>query len=237
MIVGILSVMFTVQPLESIMPFFMNGLRICSAENIKPTRAGASAIGTYLIVLAVAVPFVLWAVHNYGVRGGAQAQGRWSTATLPAYFYDAGDDQITDLKNEAKLTEAENYTAAQRMYWKNWDIQPAFLWAAGLGVAAVLVMSVLRLRLPWWPIHPVLFLIWGTRQAAEISGSFLIGWAIKSAVTNLGGMPTYRSARKFMFGAIAGDLIGALIFMIVGMLYYNITGEVPKPYSFFPQMN
>ena len=234
MIVGLLCVLFTVHPLESLMTFFMNGVRICSVQQIKPARVGVSAMGTYLLVLVVAIPVVLWAVHNYGVRRG-NWQERWSTVTMPYYYYDAGNKMVTELNNRGELTESEQLTPIERIT----HIRPdkKFLWAAGIGVGAVLVMSILRLRLPWWPIHPIIFLIWGTRQTAEVGASFLIGWAIKSAVTKMGGTPTYRITRKFMFGAIAGDLIGALIFMLIGMAYHNFTGKIPKSYFFFPQMN
>jgi len=241
MIIGVLCVLFTVQPLESLMTFFMNGLRICSVQRIKPARVGVSAMSTYLVVLVVATPVVLWAVHNYGVQRGNWRE-RWSTITMPDYYYDAGDKTVTELKNEGKLTEAETYSTVERLrnmevlktgkFWQN-----KFVVAAGLGLLAVLALSFLRLRLPWWPIHPIIFLIWGTRQTAEVGASFLIGWAIKTGVTKLGGTQTYKTIRKFMFGAIAGDLLGALIFMLIGMFYYNFTGKMPKPYGFFPIMD
>ena len=108
-------------------------------------------------------------------------------------------------------------------------------WAI-VGVLLVGVVSYLRLRVPWWPIHPVLFMVWGTRQMAEISFSFLIGWGIKTAVTNLGGTRTYRKAKSLLFGVIAGDLLGGLIFMAVGVCYYLSTGKALQKYSIFPMM-
>jgi len=233
-VVGLFCMLFTVQPLESLMTFFMNGLRMCSGNNIKPARVAKTAMSTYLIVLVVAIPVVLWAVHNYGLRRGNWEQ-RWSTVTMPYYYYDAGDKIVTELKNDGTLTESEQLTPFERL--KRMEPDRKFLWAAGLGAAGVLVLSFLRLRLPWWPIHPIIFILWGTRQTAEVGASFLLGWAIKSGVTKLGGTQTYKTTRKVMFGAIAGDLIGALIFMLIDMAYYNFTGRPPKQYIFFPIMN
>ncbi len=241
MIVGLLCMIFTVQPLESIMTFFLNGLRICSDQKIGPARLSGPAISAYVVVLVVAIPITLWAVHNYGVRRG-NWQYRWSTVIMPNFYYDAGDKMVTELKNEGTLTESESLAPMERLAkmevlktWKFW--QNKFLVAAGLGVLGVLALSICRLRLPWWPIHPMIFLIWGTRQTAEVGTSFLLGWMIKSAVTRLGGTQSYRTTRKLMFGAIAGDLIGALIFMLIGMLYYNFSGKMPKEYIFFPILN
>ncbi len=233
MIVGLLCMLFTVQPLECIMPFFLNGLRICSNQEIRPQRLTGVAVSTYVLVLVVAIPITLWAVHNYGVRRG-NWQYRWSTG-MSNFYYDAGDKMVTELKNEGRLAESEQMTPLQRL--KNMSPDRKFLWGAGLGALGVLVLSVCRLRLPWWPIHPVILLVWGTRQTAEVGASFLLGWMIKSAVVRLGTTQTYKTTRKLMFGVIAGDLIGALIFMLIGMLYYNFSGRMPKEYIFFPILN
>jgi len=240
MIIGLLCMIFTVQPLESLMTFFVNGLRLCDGQKIKPARVARTAMSTYLIVLAVAIPVVLWAAHSYGLRRGRWTR-RWSTAVMPNFYYEAGDKQVTELKNKGLLARSESYTTTERLAnmevfetWKIWQNQ--FIVAAGLGVLGVLGLSVLRLRMPRWPIHPMIFLIWGTRHTAEVSASFLLGWAIKVGVTKLGGRPSYETARKFMFGAIAGDLIGALCFMLIGMIHYIITGNVHRTYYFFPQL-
>jgi len=91
--------------------------------------------------------------------------------------------------------------------------------------------------LPWWPLHPVLFMVWGTRQMSEIAASFFLGWLIKTAVTNLGGSQTYQRTKSLMFGIIAGDLLGGVIFMIIGLLYYLVTNKAPnEPYMIFPIM-
>ena len=247
LIVGIVSIVFTIAPWESLLPFFMNGLKICSDAKIKPARVGVSATGVYVLGLVVAVPAVFWAIHNYGIR---QEPAQWSTVTLPKYFYEAGDKKVNELKNEAKLSFSEDLTTNQRLkeggrdLWKRtwntlkvWDWNPdQFVLAAGLGFGVYILVSFLRLRLPWWPLHPVIFLIWGTRQIAEISASFLIGWMIKTAITNLGGSQTYRRTKTLMFGIIAGDLLGGVIFMGIGFVYYLITHKPAPDYLIFPIM-
>ncbi|NJL32158.1 MAG: hypothetical protein HC898_11345, partial [Phycisphaerales bacterium] len=39
------------------------------------------------------------------------------------------------------------------------------LFWAGLGLSLVIATALARLRLPWWPIHPVMFIFWGTYPA------------------------------------------------------------------------
>ena len=80
-----------------------------------------------------------------------------------------------------------------------------------------------------------MFLVWGTYPLGLFSHSFLLGWLIKSAVLKYGGgQPVYRKATDFMFGAVAGDLLGGVIFMAVGVLYYAVTGFAPPEYRIFP---
>ncbi|MHC4561443.1 MAG: DUF6785 family protein [Planctomycetota bacterium] len=240
MIVAILSVVFTVAPWECLMPFFMNGMRMCSNQNIKPSRAGATAIGGYLVAMAVAVPVVLWAAQNFGVKGQADM---WSTETLPKYYYESTDHKVNDLKNEAELTRSKEMTgserftlAGERLLERIKSLDDMFLWAVFLGAGAVLVVGVMRLRLPWWPLHPVLFMVWGTRQMAELSCSFLLGWLIKSIVTNLGGSRAYQRTKTLMFGIIGGDLLGGLIFMVIGLIYHIVTNKAAPAYDIFPLM-
>jgi hypothetical protein len=104
-----------------------------------------------------------------------------------------------------------------------------------MGVVLVAVFSILRLRFTWWPLHPVMFLVWGTYPMMRFSHSFLLGWAIKVAVTRLGGGRKYRELMPFMIGAIAGDLLGGLVFMILGGAYYGTEGVIPPAvYRIFP---
>jgi hypothetical protein len=100
-------------------------------------------------------------------------------------------------------------------------------------VALVLLFSFLRLRFSWWPLHPVLFLVVATHPMARFNHSFLLGWAIKEAVTRWGGQRTYQQCKPFMIGLIAGDLLGALVFMVTGAVYYAITGQKPPQYHAF----
>jgi len=104
----------------------------------------------------------------------------------------------------------------------------------GLGAGLVLATAAARLRLPWWPLHPVIFMVFGTMSSMRFSSSFLIGWAIKAAVVRLGGSRSYRSVRPLMVGMIAGEVLAAVLWMTVGAIYYWATGMEPKSYAVYP---
>ena len=88
-----------------------------------------------------------------------------------------------------------------------------------------------RLRFAWWPIHPILFVFLGSHQAQRLAFSFFLGWLVKTAVHRYGGARLYQKARPVMMGIIAGEIIAALVPMIIGVLYYFFTGERPVYYS------
>jgi hypothetical protein len=58
-----------------------------------------------------------------------------------------------------------------------------------------------------------------------MSGSFMIGWIIKTLVNKYGGEKMYQSLKPFMIGVIAGDMAGQFVPMLAGTVYYLVTGD------------
>ena len=131
-----------------------------------------------------------------------------------------------------QIEASQSLTAWQRVQ----SISPdhRFLWGLGAGVIGVIVLYFLRLRFAQWPLHPMIFLVAGTWTMEQFSHSFLLGWLIKIIVVRLGGIRSYRKTKPLMIGVIAGDLLGGLLFMAVGGLYYWIVGAFPPEYHIFP---
>ena len=97
----------------------------------------------------------------------------------------------------------------------------------------VLIFGALRLRFSWWPLHPIIFLVWATWPMQAYCHSFLLGWFIKKMVMKYGGADAYRRFRPFMIGVIIGDILGGAVFMAVGAIYYAATGLEPMRYIIF----
>lgn len=110
-----------------------------------------------------------------------------------------------------------------------------FLTTAGMGVAVVLLLNWARLRWTWWPIHPVLFLVWYSVPMAHFAASFLLGWIVRTMVVKVGGGKAYQNVKPLMYGLIAGDLLGGMFFMSWGAWRFATTGtKFPKVYQIFP---
>ena len=75
----------------------------------------------------------------------------------------------------------------------------------GLGVAAVLM--VLRMRLPWWPLHPVALPVCTIWMTEHYYFSVFLAWGIKALVMKFGGATLYRRTRPFFIGIILGEAV------------------------------
>ena len=228
MISGLLCAVLCIDQSMATMPYFVNGLKICDNLRVKPGRAGAGALAVYVLGLVVAIGFVLRSNYNDGLP-----RYFWTYHRIPTMSFRAVNTEITELKQTQELEASESLTPLERFT----KIRPKknFLWFFGAGAVLVLTVSFLRLRISWWPIHPVLFLVWSTYPLMCFSHSFLMGWALKTVVVRMGGHGLFRKCMPFMFGAIAGEILGALVFTAAGAIYYAVTGQMPRSYRFFPR--
>ncbi|HAU36922.1 MAG TPA: hypothetical protein DCX07_04310 [Phycisphaerales bacterium] len=232
-VAGLICAVLTIDPREALMPFVANALKLGENTQVRPGRLGWVMAVVFLVGLAVAVPVVLGS--NYA--RGYPLMDYWANNMVPRFTYNAVSNQMDQLRNAGLLEQSMNYTTWERVRaaWPLQAEQKSFLAWGGLGLLLVLVASYLRLRFTWWPIHPVLFLAWGTAPLARFSHSFLLGWLIKTFVTGLGGGKKYRQLQPLMIGVIGGDLLGGLLWMAVGAAYYGVTGNIPTAnYMIFP---
>ena len=102
--------------------------------------------------------------------------------------------------------------------------------AFGATLGLVLLFATARRRFPWWPLHPILFVMLGTWETKIMAFSFLLGWLAKVAATHLGGHRVYEKVKPMMIGLIAGEILAATIPMVVGAIYYLITGRIPPAF-------
>lgn len=75
------------------------------------------------------------------------------------------------------------------------------------GAVLVLLLSVLRQRFVWWPLHPIGYVLAGTYSMEYMWCPFLIAWALKALTLRYGGAKLYRQCVPFFLGLILGDYI------------------------------
>jgi hypothetical protein len=228
-IAGLLCAMFMVDVRETLMPYVTNGLKLCDDERVKPARVAWRGGLVFALGLCLAIPVVLAANYTHG----APLVDGWGSWCVPRFAFDKVTDASLRLEAMDQLGTSAAFTPWQRL--KALEPQPAFLWAAGLGAAAVLLCSVLRLRFARWPLHPVMFLAWGTWPLMCFSPSFLLGWAAKKMVTRFGGHGLHVRSMPFLIGVVAGDILGGLLFMAVGAIYYAVRHQPAPGYYAFPE--
>ena len=227
-ILGLLCAVLCIDPSQSLIGYFVNSLKLCSNARVSAPRVGWAAIATFAAGVAVAVPVVLWANYNFGVP-----QDFWSHERVPTMTFRMADTEVNRLSSEGRLAESRQLDPLGRL--AQISPKPRFLYFAGAGFLVVLIVSALRLRLSWWPLHPVVFLLWMTWPMTAMHHSFLLGWIVKTLVVRLGGMRVYEKYKPMMIGVIAGDLLGGLVFIVIGWAYYFVTGLEPESYFILPR--
>ena len=229
-LLALASVVIMSDTRELLMPFLANALKVTD----RPGGGSPSKTAPWLLVMmlfgfvvAGAVTLYLQYNHSANPVGNTHA-----THTLPTQAFDAFARYAAESAAQGTLSSATAATGWSKLAL----IEPrgdALLWLS-IGLALAVGAAAARLRLPWWPLHPVAFLIWDTFPIIMFGPSFLLGWMVKAAVVQVGGARGYHSVKPLMIGVIAGELMSGLAWMAVGALYFFITGKTPTTYSIFP---
>jgi hypothetical protein len=221
------SVLLTVEAREAIMPFLVNALKLVEVRKVSMGKSSASMALALVVALAIAVPVTIYLHYNYG----APMHDTFSTSHAPRVPFNETAKVMQRMIAQGTLDDAPTGLAALAA------VSPdrTLLWAFLIGLGLTLAFSAARLRFVGWPIHPVCFLVFCTYPGNIFAFSFLLGWAIKQLVTKYGGENGYNALKPLMFGLIAGELIGGLLPLFTGWIYYGATGDLPKEFSIFPR--
>ncbi|MBC8143015.1 MAG: hypothetical protein H7Y38_16445 [Armatimonadetes bacterium] len=95
------------------------------------------------------------------------------------------------------------------------------------GFAFSVLLMVLRIRVPWWPLHPIGFAISSSWSMNLVWMPLLFAWIIKLFILRYGGVRLYRDALPFFLGLILGQMVAGSLWHLLG-LYLDVT-----PYSFW----
>lgn len=94
-----------------------------------------------------------------------------------------------------------------------------------IGGAVMALLTFLRYRFLWWPIHPMGFTVASTLPIRLSVFSVFIAWAAKWLIIRFGGVRLYRAARPFFFGLIVGSFVGVGISFAVDLIWFPGQGH------------
>ena len=96
------------------------------------------------------------------------------------------------------------------------------------GLFLTLALNAIRMRVGWFPFHPVGYAVSGSWSLALLWLPLLIAWIIKSLLLRYGGLKAYRQALPFFLGIILGECVIGSLWMLIGIAF-----NIPT-YAFWP---
>lgn len=90
-----------------------------------------------------------------------------------------------------------------------------FAITAGFGIAFLL--QFLRMKLPWWPLHPLAFAVTSSWEINLVWGPLFLAWLFKSLILRYGGRGGFHKALPFFIGLMLGQFVVGSLWNIYGI--------------------
>jgi hypothetical protein len=239
-LLALASILIVGDPRTTIMPYLVTALQLVDrtrpAESLSSASPSASTPARFgpVMLLMIVAGFLVAGLATFTIlhdRGITSIDG-WAGRSLPMMPFDELSKQLADMRTNLTVADATANDGLSSL--RDIRLSPKAWGWISVGVGLITLCALARLRLPWWPIHPVLFLIWGTMPSSRLAVSFLLGWAIKLVVIKTTGVRGYRAVLPLMVGVIAGELLAGIGWIAVGWVYYLSTGLIPASYRIYP---
>ncbi len=222
-ILALLSSAIAIDPRIAVAPLVANILRLSDGAKVSPGRTAAWMGVAIVVSLVIALTFTVWFIYGTGVETVPNWDNSWAKVATRMPFRLVAN-RVNELDGVGVLAQAEKPTTVGRLLGQ---MKPTkhFFRAMAIGMALVMACSYLRLRYAGWPLHPLMFLVWGQPWMSIYAPSFLLAWLIKSVIMRFGGRKGYRSAKPFFVGLVAGEFLAAILLGVAGVIVYWLTGE------------
>lgn len=175
---------------EAVAPTLFHGAKI--RQEARNRNLVLAAIGLSL-VLALATAFVtmLFIGYKYGLR---ELGLDWATQTVLA-----------------------NYESAQRLVDQPVGPNVWTITYAGFGALAMIALIFCYYRFPWWPLHPLGYLVAYSAGMQILWFSFFVGWLCNHLVLHYGGTKLFNRVRFLFIGLILGDFLMGGVYAVIGL--------------------
>lgn len=228
LLLQMVTMVLFIDPRETLLPFLVNANKLLDTRRIHLGKTCSLAALAIVLGLGAALPITLFI--QYDVPAATQGD-RWAFSFVPKMPFDNAVATKQKLESQGVLEEAE-----ARSGWERFGaMRPVgiCLWGFVAGLALVVLCSACRMRFPWWPIHPLIFVVWVKSHIGLFAFSFILGWLVKLGVMKYGGSRLYNRLKPLMLGLIAGEILGAMVPSLVGTVYYFVTGKQPISYILY----
>ncbi len=159
-------------------------------EALKMAERGRMERRRLALVLALVVPLAVllyfWAYLHLGYQIGV-GSGRVHLWTL-----DAPRMITTDLDSDLRILGRSSATASGAM-------------AGGAALMAALMW--LKLRVPWWPLHPVAYPLTLSWINQALLPALIVTWLAKAGLLRYGGLQAHRRALPLFLGLLVGGAV------------------------------
>ena len=90
----------------------------------------------------------------------------------------------------------------------------------GVGTIAMAALTLVRYRIPAWPLHPIGLALQGTYGLTKTWMSIFLAWLIKLVLMRIGGAALYERGKPFFIGLITAQAVSTAIVFIVDWFWF-----------------
>ncbi len=156
-----------------------------------------------VLALCVGIPLCIFLSLNWGYE-----LGFYNFGGFPSRY---GRDNV--FSRAIKMMQSPKGPAGSRLMF------------FGLGGIIMTLLTLLRYRLPWWPLHPIGFAIGGGGRATKSTWSIFIAWACKFLIVKIGGATLYRRYRPVFTGLVTGYSLGVGLSFLLDLILFPGQGH------------
>ena len=95
--------------------------------------------------------------------------------------------------------------------------KPPEFFAITIGFGIAFLLQLLRVRFPWWPLHPLAFAVTSSWEINLVWGPLFLAWLFKSLILRYGGRGGFHKALPFFIGLMLGQFVVGSIWNIYGI--------------------
>jgi hypothetical protein len=153
--------------------------------------------------------FKRWHVGMLVLGSFAVFVGFWAILHL-MYAYGAEGKSLAQIDTESLNFLTNQLQSPERGKWQEGA-------AVVIGASFAFLLQWLRLKLPWWPLHPLAFAVTSSWEINLVWMPLTIAWIVKSIVLRYGGRQGFHKALPAVVGVILGQFVVGSLWNLYGI--------------------